>query len=137
MVRPHQRAAAGVAEQHDPLDALLAQEPDADADVGEGVVEHEVGLGAAEAGVPPEEPVAPAGHEVGQVVLGEVDVVVGGDERGRRVRVGGRRVPEALARVPAGAGAADDGRGQADERALDAASGGGGHRQVVIFFSAA
>ena len=102
------------------LDALLAQEAHADGDVGERVVEHEVRLGAAEAGVPPEEAEAAPGHEVGQVVLGEVDVVVGGDERGRRVRVAGRRVPEALARVAAGAGAPDDRGGQPDERALDA-----------------
>lgn len=82
LVGGHERTAAGVAEQHHPGDpGLIAQPPHADAHVREGVIEQEVGLVAAEAGVPTEEPEAVPGEEVGQVVLGEVDVVVRRDER--------------------------------------------------------
>ena len=77
---------------------LLAQPPHAGADVDERVLEEEVGLVAAVAGVPAEEPDAPLGQQLGEVVLGEVDVVVGGDAGHRRS--GARRpVVQALARV--------------------------------------
>ena len=107
LVGAHQRPAARVAEQHHTLDALLAQPAHTDCDLGEGVVEQEVRLRAAEPGVPTEEPVAALREVRREVVLGEVDVVVRRDERRRRA-VAGRGVVDALARVAACTGAADD-----------------------------
>ena len=60
----------------------------------------------------PRKPKPTLGHEVGEVVLREVDVVVGGDERRGGRRLAGGRVVQALAGVPARAGAPDDGRGE-------------------------
>jgi hypothetical protein len=115
LVGRHQRSAAGVAEQHDGLHAgQLAQPPHAHADLGERVVEQEMGLVSAEARVPAEEAEAALGHQCGQVMLGEVDVVVRRDECGPRPS-GRRPVVQALARVAAGAGPADHRRGQPDE----------------------
>jgi len=78
------------------------------------VVEQEVRLVAAEPGVPAEEAVPALGQVAGEVVLGEVDVVVGRDERRRR-RFAGRAVVDALARVAASACPADGRRRQAHE----------------------
>ena len=89
MVRAHQRAAPGVPENHDGFDTrLLAQPSHTRADVDQRVLEQEVGLGAAEARVPAKEAVAALGHEVPEVVLAEIHVVVRGDEGGpgRRTR---------------------------------------------------
>src|SRR5262249_49952807 len=84
------------------------------ADLGERVVEQEVRLVAAEPGVPAEEPEAALGQEGGQVVLGEVHVVVRGDERGRRPGVS-RAVIDALAWMTTRAGPAHHRRRQPDE----------------------
>ena len=65
------------------------------------MIEEEVGLGATEPGVPSEEPESPRRHVLGEVVLREVDVVVGRDERGAG-RVTGRGVVETLARMATG-----------------------------------
>ena len=101
LVRGHQRAAARVAQQHHlPGPGLFAQPAHPDADLGQRVVQEEVRLAAAEPGVPAEEPEASFGHEAGQVVLGKVHVVVGGDERHPRP-AGRRAVVDALARVTA------------------------------------
>ena len=99
LVRAHQRAAAGVADDDDGVDTrLLAQPPHARGDVDERVLEQEERLVAAVPGVPAEEPEASLGEGLGEVVLGEVDVVVRRDAR--HLRRGARRpVVEALARV--------------------------------------
>ena len=115
VVRGHQRPPARVAEQHDPLHAPVAQPLHAHGDLGERVVEEEVRVGAAKPGVPPEEPEAAGGQELGEVVLGEVDVVVRGDERGRRVPPVRGRVEDALAGVATGASPAHDGGAEPDE----------------------
>ena len=60
---------------------LLAEPADADTDVDQRVLQLEHGLVAAVPGVPAEESQAALGDELGQVVLGEVGVVVRGDER--------------------------------------------------------
>ncbi len=78
------------------------------------MIEQEVRLVAAEAGVPAEEAVASLGQVARQVVLGKVHVVVRGDEGGRRP-LPGRAMVDALARVAAGAGPADDRGRQRDE----------------------
>jgi hypothetical protein len=101
LVSGHQRPAAGVSEQIDPLNARrLAQPADADVDLGQRMVEQEVGLVSAETRVPPEKAVAALGQQAGEVVLGEVDVVVRRDE-GRRRPGAGRAMVEALARMAA------------------------------------
>ena len=64
----------------------------------ERVLEEEEGLVAPVAGVPAEEPDAALGQRLGEVVLGEVDVVVGGDAGHPRSRAR-RPVVEPLARV--------------------------------------
>ena len=103
LIGGHEGPAAGVAQQHDPLRArLLAQPPDADPDLRERVVEQEMRLVPPVTGVPAEEAVTALGQERGQVVLGEVHVVVRGDEGGRGPRAG-RPVVDPLARVATGA----------------------------------
>ena len=84
------------------------------------------GLVAAVAGVPAEEPDAPLGEQLGQVVLGEVDVVVGGDA-GHRGPGAGRPVVQALAGVRAVAGPGAGRRGEGDPVAFD-----GGHAAVNV-----
>ena len=107
LVGGHQRPAARVAEQHDPVrPGLLAQPPDPDADLRQRVVEQEVRLVPAEPGIPAEEAESALGQIAGEIVLGEVDVVVGRDERRRRPGPGWP-VVDALARVAAGARPAD------------------------------
>ena len=72
LIRAHQRAAARIAEDHDALDALLAQPFHAGADVDQRMLEREQVLGAAIARVPAEEAVA-ARRDVGrEVMLGEI-----------------------------------------------------------------
>ena len=67
------------------------------ADVDERVLEQEERLVAPVPGVPAEEPDAALGQRLGEVVLGEVDVVVGRDARHLR-RDARRPVVEPLAR---------------------------------------
>ncbi len=83
LVGRHQRPATGVAEQHDLLGSgLLPQPAHPDPDLGQRVVEQEVGLVPAETRVPAEETVTALGEEGSEVMLGEIHVVMGGDERG-------------------------------------------------------
>src|SRR5690606_25285169 len=119
LVGGHERPAPRVAQQHHGVDPrLLAQPADADADVHQRLVEPEVPLVAAEPGVPAQEAEAAPGHVVGEVVLGEVDLVVGGDQRHLGAgALGG--VVEALAGVPARARAGGAGGGAGDEGAGD------------------
>ena len=101
LIGGHQRAATGIAQQHNGFDALhLAQPAHADADVDQRVVEQEAALVAAEAGVPAEEADAAGGHVVGEVVLGEVDLIVRGDHRDLRLAADAA-VVDPLARMPA------------------------------------
>ena len=102
--------------------ASLAQPPHAHADVDHRLVEAEVGAVAAVARVPAEEADAPLGDELGEVVLGEVDLVVRGDERHRRP-LPGRAVVEALAGASTGSGAGHRGRLGRHELALDGSHG--------------
>ena len=106
LVGAHQRAAAGVADDHDHVGAgVLPQPPHAGADVDERVLEEEEGLVAPVARVPAEEPDAALGERLGEVVLGEVDVVVGGDAghpRSRARPAGGRGPGRGAARVRRG-----------------------------------
>jgi hypothetical protein len=96
LIGAHQRATARVAEQDDALDAgFFAQPTHSGADVDQRVLEHEERLIAAVAGVPAEKAVAAPREQLAQVVLAEVDVVVGGDE-GRLGPGAGRRVVEPL-----------------------------------------
>src|SRR5205807_1849163 len=69
--------------------------------------------------VPAEETVPARRHELGEVVLAEVDVVVGRDQRSGRLLTGWP-VIDALARPPAGAGPRHVRRLEGDELALDA-----------------
>ena len=78
--------------------ASLPQPPHAGADVDQRVLEEEEGLVAPVAGVPAEEPDAALGERLGEVVLGEVDVVVGRDAGHPRPRAR-RPVVQALAGV--------------------------------------
>src|SRR6516162_10233960 len=78
------------------------------------MVEQKVCLVAAEPGVPAEEPEPPLRQEAGEVVLGEIHVVVRGDERGRRPGAG-PPVIDALARMTARAGPSHHRRRQPDE----------------------
>ena len=119
LIRGHERPAAAIAEEDDRVDAgHLAQPLHPRADVDEGVLEDEPALVVAEPRVPPEESQAPLGEERGQVVLGEVDGVVAGDDAdaGRRTR---RPVPDALARVEARPVDMAGRRVDGDEGALD------------------
>ncbi len=82
LIGAHQRAAAGIAEDDHPLDTgLLAQPAHAHADVDQGVFEDEQVLGAAITGVPAQKAEAGPGEIGGDIVFGEIDVVVGGDQR--------------------------------------------------------
>ena len=120
LVGGHQRPATGITEQHNGFDALdLAQPADADADVDQRVVEQEAALEAAVAGVPAEESDAAGGHVVGEIVLGEVDLVVRGDHRDLGLAAHAA-VVEALARVSARARPSRGGGLQPDELAGDA-----------------
>ena len=105
LVGRHQRPATGITQQHNRFHALdLTQPAHADADVHQCVVENEAALEPTEAGVPAEESDAAGGHVVGEIVLGEVDLVVRGDHR----HLGFAPHPavvEALARVATGAAA--------------------------------
>src|SRR2546430_3461103 len=89
------------------------------ADVHHRLCQSEVGAVASIAGVPPEEADAAGGDVLGEVVLGEVHLVVGGDQRDLRphsVLV----VVEALARPPTGTRPGNGGRLGRDELTLDA-----------------
>ena len=115
LVGRHQRAATGIAQQHNGFHALhLAQPAHADADVDQRVIEQEAALVAAKAGVPAEEADAAGGHVVGEVVLGEVDLIVRGDHRHLRPAPDAA-VVEPLARMAAGSGAPRGRRVHPDE----------------------
>ena len=103
----HDDSELGVARELHPgvfVRSFYFQDPDAD--LRQGVVEQEVRLVAAEPGIPAEEAEPALGEVAGEVVLGEVDVVVGRDEC--HCRPGpGWPVVDALTRVAARAGPAD------------------------------
>ena len=114
LIRAHQRAAARIAEDHDALDALLAQPFHAGADVDQRMLQREQVLGAAIARVPAEEAVT-AGRDVGrEVMLAEIAVVVRRDQRDARA-LALRRPVDALARMAADFAARRRRRRQADE----------------------
>src|SRR5690606_17501701 len=83
-----------------------------------GVVQQETALVAAEPGVPAQETDAPGGQVVGDVVFGEVDLVVGGDHRDLRFAAH-PAVVQTLAGMPARPGATCGGGVHADELAGD------------------
>src|SRR6185312_11608222 len=107
----HQRAAAGIAQQHDLFYAMLAQPFHPDADIGDGMLQMEEVLGAAIARIPSQEAEA-APREIGcDIVLGEVDIVVRCDQRGLWA-LPLRRPIESLAGMSASTRARHVGRGK-------------------------
>src|SRR5262249_40308222 len=78
------------------------------------VVEQKIALETAEPGVPAQEPDAAGGHVVGEIVLGEVDLLMRGDHRHFRL-ASYPAVVQPLTRVPAGTSAPRSGRRQPDE----------------------
>ena len=93
LVGGHQRAPAGVPEKYHVFDSrYLAQPTHTDSDVDQCVLQAEVRLDSAETCIPAEKAISPGRHEFGHVVLGEVYVVVRGDECGTRPAAGGRVV---------------------------------------------
>src|ERR1700730_16037523 len=82
LVGRHQRAATGVTKQHNGFHTLnFAQPAQADPDVHQRVIQQKAALKPPEAGVPAKEADAAGGDVVGEVVLREVDLIVGGDHR--------------------------------------------------------
>ncbi len=101
MIGTHERAAAGVAEDHYLIDSRFLLEPThSGADVDERMLEQEEGLIASESRVPAEKAVTAGGHEFTQVVLAEIHVVMGCDQRCLRRRTRGRIV-QPLTRIEA------------------------------------
>ena len=124
LVSGHQRATAGITQQHNGFHALnLAQPAHPDADVDQRVVEQEAALVSAVAGVPAEEPDPAGGHVIGEIVLGEIDLIVRGDHRDLRFAPHAA-VVEALARMAARTGPPRGRRVQPDEFAGDAGCSG-------------
>ena len=103
--------------------ALLGTQPaHPDTDVDQRVIEEEAAFESAETSVPPEEAVAERGQARGQVVLGEVHVVVRRNEGGAR-RVAGPVVVEPLRRHEACTVAGTGGRVQGYEPLFDRVHG--------------
>jgi len=97
------------------VDARLFPQPaDADADVDQGVFEDELVLGAPISRVPAEEAEALPGEIGSDIVLGEIDIVVGGDQGDLRPAARWRPV-EALAGMAARLDPRRGGRHAADE----------------------
>ena len=125
LVGGHQRSAARIAQQDDGVDALLGTQPaHPDTDVDQRVIEEEAAFESAEAGVPSEEAEPAAGHVLGEIVLGEVDLVMRSDHRhGGAVTLGA--VVEPLAGMPPRPGPMRRRRIEPDELAGDSLRGCG------------
>ena len=124
LVGRHQRTAAGIAQQHNGFYALdLAQPAHPDADVDQCVVQQEAALVSAVAGVPPEESDPAGGHVIGEIVFGEIDLIVRGDHRDLRLAPHAA-VVEPLAWMPARPGPPCRRRVHPDELAGDAGCSG-------------
>ena len=125
LIGGHQRSAARIAQQDNGVDALLLAQPaHPDTDVDQRVIEQEAAFESAETSVPPEEAEAAPSHVLGEIVLGEVDLIMRRDHRdGGPVSLGA--VVEPLAGMPARPGPVRRRRVEPDEFAGD--SRGSGH----------
>jgi hypothetical protein len=135
LIGRHQRTAAGITQQHYGFRTLrLAQPPHSDADVDKGVIKQKTALVPAIPGVPAQEANTAGCHVVGEVVLGEVDLIMSGDHRDLWLAPH-TTVVETLARMPTCACPPGRRRIHPDELACNA--GRSGCRRCLCHVSAA
>jgi hypothetical protein len=114
----HQRPAARVAEQDNSVHAGFFSEPiNPYSDFGDGVVKQKIGFSASEPGIPTQESDAAGGTKVCEVMLAEVNVVVGSNYCDRRLTTSGPIV-NTLAGMTTGTSSPNNGRSQPNELAF-------------------